>query len=533
MPKCYIFKKGGRKTVPSPGPTLPASELEPHSSAFTPITPKKKEGQTALFRPFTPDLPPSHHSPTQALEYRLTENGASRMEINPSTPDSTQSSSPEASKSGNGSLLNTLPVRTDGTSRPGSASSIDGKSSSPTAPLLPTAVPKRWRSEISSYDIPSPPVNSGMLSPEMTRLLKDGRYSYTDIFRNSIMQFSKDIKRSHEWAALYQAQLNPYFTPFDLRFQHFSAYSPFASDPRQFHDRRKTPSPQQKSSPVGGHPWFTPLRVPTSIVKQPRGTLPGRFELSCVECCQEFVTHHDLEVHTRRTHSKLGSLKPTNVTINATEAGLSHCSPPPGSTFNCMDCGKAFSTPHGLEVHVRRTHTGQRPFVCNVCHKSFGHADSLSQHRLVHNMERSFQCKQCGKSFKRSSTLSTHMLIHSDTRPYACPYCGKRFHQKSDMKKHTYIHTGEKPHKCTVCGKAFSQSSNLITHSRKHTGYKPFGCQLCGRAFQRKVDLRRHMETQHPEHQNGGKLMASRSPTSTTPIGAVHIPAVSSYEGNS
>ncbi|XP_046335299.1 zinc finger protein Gfi-1b-like [Haliotis rufescens] len=167
------------------------------------------------------------------------------------------------------------------------------------------------------------------------------------------------------------------------------------------------------------------------------------------------------------------------------------------STFECAQCNKLFSTPHGLEVHVRRCHSGTRPFACDVCNKTFGHSVSLDQHRSVHTQEKSFECKECGKCFKRSSTLSTHLLIHSDTRPYPCPYCGKRFHQKSDMKKHTYIHTGEKPHKCLQCGKAFSQSSNLITHSRKHTGFKPFACDRCGRAFQRKVDLRRHVETQH------------------------------------
>ncbi|KAL3878117.1 hypothetical protein ACJMK2_030489 [Sinanodonta woodiana] len=165
--------------------------------------------------------------------------------------------------------------------------------------------------------------------------------------------------------------------------------------------------------------------------------------------------------------------------------------------YECVKCMKQFSTPHGLEVHVRRSHSGKRPYACDVCNKTFGHAVSLTQHRAVHTQERSFQCQQCGKCFKRSSTLSTHLLIHSDTRPYPCPYCGKRFHQKSDMKKHTYIHTGEKPYKCTHCGKAFSQSSNLITHCRKHTGFKPFCCQKCGRSFQRKVDMRRHLETQH------------------------------------
>ncbi|XP_023651330.1 zinc finger protein Gfi-1b isoform X1 [Paramormyrops kingsleyae] len=170
---------------------------------------------------------------------------------------------------------------------------------------------------------------------------------------------------------------------------------------------------------------------------------------------------------------------------------------PASDTYHCITCDKVFSTPHGLEVHVRRSHSGTRPYGCSICRKAFGHAVSLEQHMNVHSQERSFECKMCGKTFKRSSTLSTHLLIHSDTRPYPCQYCGKRFHQKSDMKKHTYIHTGEKPHKCQVCGKAFSQSSNLITHSRKHTGFKPFGCEICAKGFQCKVDLRRHHESQH------------------------------------
>ncbi|KAK8770303.1 hypothetical protein V5799_013232, partial [Amblyomma americanum] len=120
---------------------------------------------------------------------------------------------------------------------------------------------------------------------------------------------------------------------------------------------------------------------------------------------------------------------------------LHHLHHPLSDVYSCLKCDKMFSTAHGLEVHARRSHSGKRPFACELCNKTFGHEVSLSQHRAVHTSERTFECKQCGKTFKRSSTLSTHLLIHSDTRPYPCEYCGKRFHQKSDMKKHTYIHT--------------------------------------------------------------------------------------------
>ncbi|CAG5115865.1 unnamed protein product [Candidula unifasciata] len=147
--------------------------------------------------------------------------------------------------------------------------------------------------------------------------------------------------------------------------------------------------------------------------------------------------------------------------------------------FQCIKCSKQFSTPHGLEVHVRRTHAGLRPYACHVCGKTFGHEISLSQHMVVHTQERSFRNQQV-----------------CDSNCISCV-------------------SGEKPYKCSYCSKSFSQSSNLITHCRKHTGFKPFECQQCSRAFQRKVDLRRHRETQHggesPTHDH---QRLSRSPSS-------------------
>ena len=53
----------------------------------------------------------------------------------------------------------------------------------------------------------------------------------------------------------------------------------------------------------------------------------------------------------------------------------------PGEVYSCAQCEKMFTTPHGLEVHTRRSHNGARPFACELCNKTFGHEISLSQHR--------------------------------------------------------------------------------------------------------------------------------------------------------
>ncbi|XP_039620237.1 zinc finger protein Gfi-1b isoform X2 [Polypterus senegalus] len=58
---------------------------------------------------------------------------------------------------------------------------------------------------------------------------------------------------------------------------------------------------------------------------------------------------------------------------------------PSSETYHCITCSKMFSTPHGLEVHVRRSHNGSRPFSCSICRKTFGHTVSLEQHMNVHS----------------------------------------------------------------------------------------------------------------------------------------------------
>ncbi|XP_051158222.1 zinc finger protein Gfi-1b-like [Leptopilina boulardi] len=293
----------------------------------------------------------------------------------------------------------------------------------------------------------------------------------------------------------------------------FSVSALLRPDPPSAHLQNSSPLRESVPTSVSSSHQHPP---PSSILYPPLhlqgGLLPPHPHHPLSYLHPQLLPHHLLPPH---LHPLLRGVHPGHPSLHSPHAahGLHHPHPL-GDVYSCVKCDKMFSTPHGLEVHARRSHNGKRPFACELCNKTFGHEISLTQHRAVHSAEKVFECKQCGKAFKRSSTLSTHLLIHSDTRPYPCQFCGKRFHQKSDMKKHTYIHTGEKPHKCQVCGKAFSQSSNLITHSRKHTGFKPFACELCGRAFQRKVDLRRHRETQHAD------------------LGTSHRPAIGSIPQN-
>ena len=57
--------------------------------------------------------------------------------------------------------------------------------------------------------------------------------------------------------------------------------------------------------------------------------------------------------------------------------------------------------------------------------------------------------------------------MHNGQKPYICEICKKSFNERSNYTKHLRIHSGYKPYKCTQCGRAFTQSSNLNVHKRK------------------------------------------------------------------
>ncbi|XP_075768915.1 uncharacterized protein LOC142821546 isoform X1 [Pelodiscus sinensis] len=156
--------------------------------------------------------------------------------------------------------------------------------------------------------------------------------------------------------------------------------------------------------------------------------------------------------------------------------------------FSCSDCGKSFSWRSFLVIH-RRVHTGEKPFSCSDCGKSFNQRSHLVIHRRAHTGEKPFSCSDCGKSFSQTSHLVIHRRAHTGEKPFSCSDCGKSFSRRSRLVIHRRAHTGEKPFSCSDCGKSFSQRSHLVIHRRAHTGEKPFSCSDCGKRFSRRSCL--------------------------------------------
>lgn len=60
-------------------------------------------------------------------------------------------------------------------------------------------------------------------------------------------------------------------------------------------------------------------------------------------------------------------------------------------------------------------------------------------------IRKKFKCPYCSFSAMHQCILKRHMRSHTGERPYPCDICGKKFTRREHMKRHTLVRAGAAP----------------------------------------------------------------------------------------
>ncbi|NXA43043.1 ZN335 protein, partial [Eudromia elegans] len=240
----------------------------------------------------------------------------------------------------------------------------------------------------------------------------------------------------------------------------------------------------------------------------------------CRICGSRFLTHDDLRFHVNSHEANdpqlfkcLQCSYRSRRWSSLKEHMFNHVGSKP---YKCEECNYTsvykkdvirHSTVHSRDRLVKGTVPKAPPklnsFPCPVCNRIYPMQKRLTQHMKTHSTEKPHMCDKCGKSFKKRYTFKMHLLTHIQAianRRFKCEFCEYVCEDKKILLNHQLSHMNDKPYKCSFCKYSTFREDFLVSHMAvKHTGGKPFACEFCHFTTKHKKNLRLHVHCRHAD----------------------------------
>uniref|UniRef100_A0A182JU90 Uncharacterized protein n=1 Tax=Anopheles christyi TaxID=43041 RepID=A0A182JU90_9DIPT len=205
--------------------------------------------------------------------------------------------------------------------------------------------------------------------------------------------------------------------------------------------------------------------LPAAIELKPleNNLLTGnRLQYCCFEGCNKpFPNQSALRQHIQEAHQDTLEMHKVQAERISNAENLE-------KFHECNNCYAIFKSLTGLYAHQGVPKRTRQEFVCSVCGVSKRSQSDLVVHERAHTGERPFPCDHCDKTFASKKTLASHCISHLP-RQNACELCGGRFNRKEHLTRHITLKHGTATIPCDVCGKKFKTIGTLNIHKVSHT----------------------------------------------------------------